>query len=155
MSELREYFVVLIAAAFVSTLGAALCHEKFKSAQQTLLGILLLFCILSPLPELIGDVRLKLEGVAAPDIPNVEDGAYYEAAELALCRGITLALADKFDLSEKSISVTLLSFNLESMSAERIHIILGEGARVVDHRALREYTEENFGGRCSVEIKFG
>jgi len=151
LNELKGYFLVILSSCLVSVIASSACHEKMRKATESVLGICLLFALVAPLPQLIGGLYDLSEDFPGTS-PLPEGEIYKETAEEAMCRGIALAVAEEFDCSSEGVSVKLYGFSLSDMSAQRISIILSADARFLSPFAVREYIEENFSGRCTVEI---
>lgn len=144
---------VAIAALAVS-LALHITHEQMRSATRVALGLVLILAVAAPVADLVGglsDIDLK--------IPNLSEGeensAYEEVAESAFADGICKAIEDEFGISSGFIEVGFDGFDFEKLEAERIYVTLTGRGALGDPRAVREYVENNFGGKCVVEIEIG
>ena len=112
-----------------------------SSDSEQLLGLL------SALPEL----------PSLPDFPSEEDGSpLYEArAEEAFCEGVRAAVCEKFSLEESEVSVRTEGFDVASMRAQRICILLKGKGTLSDTFSIASFVEAEGLGECEVEIEFG
>ncbi len=80
---------------------------------------------------------------------------YISVAEDAFCEGIKRLVTEKYGLSGESVFVLAEGFDFESMSADRIRIILSGAAALADYKGIEKYINDFEMGRCSVEIEIG
>lgn len=146
-----EYVFCLICVGVIGAVAAMLAHEGTKSTLRLALGVLTLAVAVIPIGALTAD--MLEEGINLPEPPDYSDsGGYLEVAEEAFCRGVSLAIAERFGTDEEHLYVSCRGFSLQNMTAESIYVRISN-APSVDYRAVKEYVRENFtkGGECRVE----
>ena len=151
MSEIEGYFLIILSTSLVSVLAGGICHGKMKRATETVLGISVLIAILSPLPTVVRQISEDASDMLGSSAAG-EDLLYEDTAREALCQGIARAVAEKFNCSEEAVSVAVSGFSFPEMTFEWAHIKLSEEGRLLSPPAVREFIENSFSGRCTVEI---
>ena len=115
------------------------------------LGVMLLSVIIAALPDGVSfdfDIGEILPG-------DADEGEYYYVAEEALCLGVRRAICSEFGLSESDVSVRLIDFDFERLSADTVAVTLGGAAALGDYRAISRFVEEMQIGRCSIDVQIG
>ena len=141
---------VLAAVAFSSF---AMYDSERARASRTAMGIILLAALAVPFINTVRDAT----GILTENLPTYEgeeDNMSATVAKEAYLRGIRLAVADEFSLSEEDIRVECSGFSFEKMRAERVHITLFGRAVLADIKAIGEYAEKSGFGECEVSISF-
>ena len=64
-------------------------------------------------------------------------------------------MAEKFSLDRENIRVRLYGFDKDSLTADRIRVILSGGAALADYKAVEKYVDGLGVGDCDVEIELG
>lgn len=145
---------VFVICIFTGALGLV-SHGALRDAERMALGIITLYVIIAPVADGVKDFDAEaffdsLSGGSA----NIESG-YAETAEEAFAEGIALAVADEFSLSRDNIRVRLRGFDFETMTCEKIGVILSGSAAVSDYKAIERYINKMEIGVCEVEIEIG
>lgn len=124
-------------------------------AESTVLAIICLFILLSPIVRAVGS--LDAENIFDKiEIPDTEGESGYERIiEEAFADGICSAVADRFILNKESISVRLQNFDSKNMRADKIRVILSGRAALADSIAIEKYLNSLSLGECRVEIEIG
>ena len=151
---MKEY---LISVVMITSLVALASHFLSGSAEgygRLALGIVLLYAVLSPLVSLLSALPSL---PSLPDSPQEDtDAPLYEVyAQEGFCRGIAVAVGEKFSVPEALISVRAEGFDVQKMRAEKIHILLRGEAIFADGFSIESYVEGEGLGDCEVEIEIG
>ncbi len=147
-----DFIYILSVLAAVAFSSFTMYGSEDNRAAKFALGAILLAALSAP-------VMGAVKNLAEFEIPEYGESDYSselteDVAKEAYCRGIRLALKDKFSLDYDAVEVDCIGFDLESMTAERINIILSDSASYSDSRGIRLYISENF-GECEVSFDFG
>ena len=148
---MKEYILAIIAFCLVS--GVLSAVSSGDVVERIAVGIITLFVIVSPIKEIVSEININSLG--QPGYPSLELEGYEGVIEDAFADGIGRAVADKFDLDYEQISVSLIGFDAEKMSAEKIHIILSGMAALASPLPIERYVNEMNVGVCKVEIQIG
>lgn len=146
---MKAYVIgVFLIATIVSMLR--LIGYRAGVSERLALGIICVYIVLSPIKNISAESFDDLF-----DIPEIEteDGAG-QILEDALATGIARSVSDEFSLKMENISVRLFGFDKESMTAEKIEIILSGSAAMADYRLIESFVNEMNIGECRVEISF-
>lgn len=124
-------------------------------AESTVLAIICLFTLLSPIAGAVGslDADNIFDKIEIPDT-DIESG-YDRIIEEAFADGICSAVADRFILNKENISVRLKNFDSKNMRADMIRVILSGRAALADSIAIEKYLNSLSLGECKVEIEIG
>lgn len=151
---MKGYLLSVFAICVVAALLGFLSHGRLRSTEKIVIGIIMLYVLLSPLSTAIKN--LDPNDIFSFDIPSSENmGNASAVAEEAFGRGIAVAVAEEFSLEVSNIRVKTDGFDFEKMSAERIKVTLSGKAAAADHRAIESYLNKQNLGRCEVEIEIG
>lgn len=130
-------------SSFVSYSGEESRFGRFA------LGIILLAALALPIFSSLKNISVAdfdfESEMGSPDIRG-------QVAEESYCRGIALAVADKFSLSCDDICVSCENFCIDNVSAERICVTLGGSAIYSDRHAIAAYVEKI--SKCEVSVGF-
>ena len=151
---MTEYFTGVVLVVLAGSVGTYLCHERMKGVTKIACQLVLLLAVSAPIGGLISNIAGG--GIRLPDFSVGDDvGAYEEIARDAFADGVSLAIQSEYGLSEEEVYVGCDGFDFETMKAERIYVtLMGRGA-LSDHKAIKKYVEQSFGGVCVVEIELG
>ena len=149
MTDLYTYllsvFAVIAFASFSSYGG------EDRGASRMALGIILISALSTPFVSFIKNISF--------DDLNFEYGEYIENESLAqdtardaYLRALRLAVAEEFSISEEKLCVSCEGFELESMTAEHIDVILLADAVFADRIGIKNYVEGIC--KCDVEVEF-
>ena len=145
---------VAIAALAVS-LALHLAHEEMRGVTRIALGLLVILTVAAPVADLARELS---EGdLSFGELPSVEEGdpAYADVARRAFEEGVGRAVADELGISADDVEVGCDGFDFSGIRAERIYVTLSGRGAFGDSRAVKDFVESSFGGRCVVEIEIG
>ncbi len=151
---MTAYLISATVLGLISGVALHLSHRELLPAVRCAAGILLLSFVILPIGSMISAV-LDFE---LPDISYGENsvGGVAVTGEEAFCDGIALALSERFGAKRENFSVSCRGFKLESLSADKVHIVASGGAALLDYRMIENYIEESLEVReCECEIKIG
>jgi hypothetical protein len=146
----------LLSAVFSASVTAGVAWQLFHTRSrgkvgQAALGVMLLSVVISALTR---EVSLDFDiGEILPD--DADEGEYYYVAEEALCLGVSRAVCSEFGFSESDVSVRLINFDFEALSADTVAVTLSGAAALGDYRAVSRFVEEMQIGRCSIDVQIG
>ena len=152
---MKEYMISVFAICVAVGLFGFLSHGRLRSAERVTMGIIVLWVIISPLSSAVKNIDFDDLGFSdVGQLPEL-NGGYSAVAEEAFGRGIILLVADEFSLDPSDMRVKITGFDPETMSAEKIRLILGGGAAMADYRAVESFLNKQNLGKCEVEIEIG
>jgi hypothetical protein len=150
---MKEYALSVFSVCLAVGVASLLSIGGDKGYRIASSAVIIWVC-LSPLPSVIGNLDNGV--LIPPGLDSPEGGEELSGiAENALADGICRAVCDKFLLKEGSVRVRLLDFDMNSMSAREIRLILTGGSAAADHRAIEKYVNSLNIGKCEVEIEIG
>ena len=154
---MKEYLLSVVAVSVIGGFLSMLAYGNYSKVIKGAVGVVLALVILTPffsLSDILKDI--------SNDIPMYEsypyENGYYKASEEAFGAGIQEAVAYRFGLMESDIAIRVADFDMESMRAGEIYLVLSGSSVAADLVGIKGYVKENFvddGGRCEVEIKIG
>ena len=147
---MREYAALLVGMSLAFAVISSVSYKLTDKAVKLGIGIIFLVAVASPLFSLVKDFPLP-----EAEIEDFDSNIYSEYAEAALCKGITEEIKSRFSLKDGELAVYLVGFSAESMSAEKIKIILSSDAFGKDITAIRRFVEGCGFGECEVIYGFG
>lgn len=149
---MSEYALTLTGVCMLSSaVGILLSESGFEKCAEAVMGIILLYAILSPIPALVREVDYDFEGY-----PQIEyNDAFADTLESGTAEGIRLALCEKFDLRSDEVEVATEIAGADPLSFEKITVVLKGAAALSDYRRIREFVENMELGRCEVRIEYG
>lgn len=155
---MAEYLVAITAVSvFLGILGYLAYPSGSERSVKLALALLLIYAVLLPLVSLVRGIAEN----GMPDNTEFPDGSiseeygeeYIEVAKNAFKSGICKLLFTKYGIKESDAAVYVYNFDFESMSAERIKIVLSGSAKFKDYRAIESYVTGSGLGECEVEIE--
>ena len=150
----------LVSVAAVSVLCGACTLISYKGSEdkgaKIAFSILLLYISATPVVSFVTNVFDINYSDLIPDSSDVsiEDSALYEVAQSAFCDGIERLVCDKFSIDNDCVSVYAREFDIESMSAKKIIVILTGRAVTADARGIAAAVKDAGLGECEVELDF-
>lgn len=149
---MKKYAIAVFAVSILGGILDMLSSGALKSAEKLAIGMITLYVVLSPLTSL-GNLGEKdfVNIFEAPDIEH--DKIYVDRAEEAFCLGISRAVAKKFNIDTSQVRVSTRNFDFENMRAEKIFVVLSDGAITSDYRAIESYINDMKIGVCECEIE--
>lgn len=151
---MSEYAIGVFVICLVGGVCLTLVHGSGR-AEGIALGVIILWVILSPIGE-------SLSHFDPDSLSDLVIGGEYEGdenidlvIEEAFADGIVGAVAEKFSIDKEDIRVRLYGFDRDSLTAEKIRIILSGRAALADYKAVEKYIDEMNIGECEVEIEIG
>ena len=151
---MSEYFISVFAICACLGILGLISYDEKNTAERFAFGIILLYVVLSPIADVIGEIDAEDFSIEKYEASFNESG-YSEVGEAALCEGIGKAIADEFSLREEDVSVFLRGFDFNEMRCESVEILLSGGAALSDSRAVKSFVEKMGVGKCEVEIEIG
>ena len=153
---MKAYLIsVVLISAMVSLASHFLGGTEAARYGRLGLSVVLLWAVIAPLSELCR----ALPEIPDFSIPSVEEGEgaplYAVRAEAAFCDGIAAAIAEKFSLQKAQITVISEGFDVLSMRALRVRVLLKKEAVFADSFAIASFVEGEGLGECEVEIEIG
>ena len=153
--SLSEYFVnvVLISAlaAFAELISYGGGEER---GHKIAVSVILLYSLISPLvplAESLGNFDME-ELVGGAE--ELSGGAYLEVGEEAFREGILRSITEKWDLEKEKTVVSIIGFDFESMTCERVIVKLLSRGVLVDFHEIEAYIEAAGIGECEVKYAF-
>ena len=151
---MKAYLVSVLLIAALSALASHFFADTEASRYARLaVSTVLLWAVLSPL------VSLPEELPALPPLPAPDAGEepplYEQYAEEGYCTGVAAAVCEKFGLAADALSVRCEGFELQTMRAERVFILLKGSGIFADSYAIAAFVEAEGLGECEVEIEIG
>ena len=143
---------VYCVAALLGILSQLSFDKSGKRGERAVFAVLLLYTVLTPVGELVGE-DLSFDF----DIPSLDEGdlEYEQAARRAFEAGVVRLIADKYSLPEESVRVMVEELDVKTMRAGKIRVILSGRAAFADYRGIEEYINRLDMGVCEVEIEIG
>ena len=152
---LREYFISTVGVALAISLALGITHPRLKKATAFSFGALMICAVLLPLVDLFGnfDIDKTLNGIF--DDFNYE--ASDSAIELAFEDAIAQKIADDYGVPKECVLVRADGFDIGSLSAESIFVILSGEAVFLDYKRIAAEVALDFtrGGECEVSVNIG
>ena len=150
---MKEYLISVVLITALVALASHFLPDAAVGYGRLALGIVLLYAVLSPLAALLSSFPALPD---LPELPQQENAPLYEQyAQEGFCRGIASAVGEKFSVAEARISVRAEGFDVQSMRAEKIWILLRGEAVFADGPAIKAFVEGEGLGECEVEIEIG
>jgi hypothetical protein len=146
-------------SVFIATLSYLSYPSASERAIKLALGIILVYSVFMPVFGFVANfdksnVSDYFEGIYSDGDVDGEH-IYAETAEEAFKQGIAKLVCNKYYIEEENIKVVLVSFDFESMHAEKIKIILSGKDSFADWRRIEEYVTGCGLGDCEVNLNFG
>lgn len=142
------FLICLTVGVFLS-----LCYGRGRG-ESLALGIILLSVIITPIADGLIDFDGEIPGkIEIPD--GIGQEGIDSVIEEAFADGICSAVEEKFSLDRENIRVRLYGFDKDSLTADRIRVILSGGAALADYKAVEKYIDGLGVGDCEVEIELG
>ena len=152
---MSAYFISVFGiCATVGILGLLSYNEK-NGAEKGALGIILLYVVLSPIANELGELTANGFDVESLIGSIDSDSGYSEITEEALCNGISLAIASEFSVSEEDVLVRIFNFDFEGMRGDTVRVLLSGRAALSDNKAIKKFVDEMGVGECEIEIRLG
>ena len=153
-----EYFAALLAVSVLSALGSYMAYNPSDKTTRCAIALIVLYTatvyavgiadtLCDTDPEAVlgeGDIDYELS-----------DTEYANTAREAFALGVKRAVAEKFGLLEKEISVSVDGFDARNMTAQRINVLLSGSAAYADWRAVEEFVRSSGLGECRAEVYLG
>ena len=147
------YFISIFAICSALGLLGLLSYDRQNRAERAVMGVILLYVVLSPLAEVWRGIS---EEGFAPDgdlLPEVDSEEYDEMYGRAVADGILRAVADKFSLSEDDVTVKVYGYVPAEGRCAEIRILLSGRAALADNKSVKKYVESLEMGDCKIEIE--
>lgn len=123
-----------------------------STAERAAISIVILSCTVCPLADAVRNTEIRL-----PNIQTYpEDLRYNETLGEALADGIAAALCEKFGIEDENIRVAVRGFEPESVTVERVTVILRGKALLTRVEDVKRYVKEIMSTEediCVVEIE--
>lgn len=152
---MREYGMMIFGvAAVISVCGFAAYKGGKDIAVRFALAVLLVYTVITPITRLISGES----GAPSFDYefdPDGYDADYIDVARDAFCLGIENAVCAEFSLESGDVRTSVVGFDFETMSAERIRVTLSGAAVFADYKGIENYVNSLGVGRCDAEIEIG
>ena len=152
---MKEYALTVFSICLISAVLTKVSFGGKDDVSKIAVSVITLYVIISPLVSGIGNI--KSEDIISPEwsYSSPTNGDYIKVSEEAFAKGVARAIEDRFSLKRESVSVRLFGFDFESMSAQKIKIILSGLSATADYRAVLAYAESMDIGECEVDIEIG
>ena len=148
---MSEYLVSLTVMGALISLSLALAYRD-DGALKVALTVLLLYVFTVPLIGAVRDLDLNIPTL---DYGYSEyEGQLEDVSCAAYENGIRAYIADKYNLDLADISVKADGYDVATVTAKRVSVILSGGARLADYRAIEEGLKKNGFDSCEVKIAF-
>ncbi len=152
---MKAYLVsVVLICALVSLASHFLSATDSARYGRLALAVVLLWAVISPLLDLLSTVP----ELSLPADPPTEEGdvpLYAARAEAAFCEGTRAAICEKFSLAKEDVSVRTEGFDLQTVRAKRICVLLKGKGILADSFAIAAFVEAEGLGDCEVEMEIG
>ena len=152
-----EYLIgIVFICAAISFISTFFDMQKNNGIFRFAVSVLLIYTIVTPFFKLGSDAFSSIEDILGDfdgSQPPPSDTGYIEYTEDALKDGILNSVSDRFGISKENISVLTFGFDFQSMTFERIHIILKNSAVTADSYAIENYVNGFEIGKCEVYIE--
>ena len=130
--------------------------SKAKEAARICSAVILVHALLSPVLSFAASLS---EGLPSFDLQPPTDipfeDTYEKTAEDAFKEGICKLLCANYGLKPENVSVFTEGFEVSTMKAQRIIILLRGEAALCDHRGMEAYLDSLSIGACEVRIRIG
>ncbi|MBQ7363029.1 MAG: hypothetical protein IJW48_05810 [Clostridia bacterium] len=151
---MKEYLISGITLSLITAIATHLSHRELLPPVKMAAGAVLLSFVLVPL----GGIFTALSELELPSFSfgDAVSGSVGEVGEEAFSEGVAKALAQRFGASEENFVVRCEGFDLETLSADKIVVVMSGSAALLDYRAIENYIEENLEVReCECKIEIG
>lgn len=154
---MNEYLISLICVCAVVAVATFIAYNPTDRTLGVALAVILSCTSVGPIIRVVlelgeEDIPLLLDGIQDTDIPLC-DTEYAECAEDAFCLGIRRAVCEGHSLASSDVSVSAVDFDVGTMRAKKIKIVLSGDAVTADSRAIEEELEEGGLGECEVILE--
>lgn len=152
---LREYFIAVFGLALILAILISVSHPRLMLMTRFAAGALLIYGVMLPLVDIIGDfdVDSVLEGI----VDNIDYEVGDSAIELAFETGVAEYIAKKYGVGEECVSVSADGFDISTLTADRIYVTLSGKGLLLDYKMIESEVKKEFtqGGECEVSFGFG
>lgn len=153
---MNEYLISLISVSAVVAVATVVAYDPRDKAFGVALAIILAFTSVAPILRAVlelgeEDIPLVLDE-PFEDIP-LADTEYARCAEEAFCLGILKMVCEEHSLKSADVGVYAFGFDVESMRASKIKIVLSGAAVTADARAIELSVERGGLGECEVILE--
>ena len=150
---MTEYLTAIATVMAVTVvLGGVAYKGRRDISMKVAFSVLITYTVLMPIAG--GDsFDVKLPEIEID--PSIAVDEYRRVCEDAFCDGIGRMISEKYGLVREDILVRAEGFDFESMSAERVVVILCGRAAMADRYSIEKYVSDEGLGRCEVEIRLG
>lgn len=151
--SLSEYFLTVVGVSALVAVFELFSYSGGEDAGERLAVSAIMICLIAapviPLAESLHE--LDFSEIFEGGGEAFEDGAYIEVGEEAFKEGVAKLLKEKWGLDGDESVVTVVGFDFDTMSAERIIITLLSKGASVDFHEIEAYIEEAGLGMCEVK----
>ncbi|MBQ8302715.1 MAG: hypothetical protein IJX97_04100 [Clostridia bacterium] len=152
MSGLSDYAVSIVAIVGAAALAAFVSYKsELSPAVKGATALIIAATVAIPIGELISSLTLSPPSIE--DFVGEESYEYEAVGREAFEKGVALLIAERYGLDEGGVRVRCAGFDFESMTAERIEVILSGKAIGGDFSAIESYISSLGIGECNVEIE--
>ena len=148
---LENYVIEIVKLLIFFGVSFNFVHPRQAKAAKLSVGIAVLCAVMLPLVGVIADNGLKIPEIVFTEYKEIENENYVKIAfEEALQESVSTIC----DIDKNDVKVFVEKVDMESMKAEKIHIVLSGKGLYSDYRSLAEKIEKEFtnGGKCEVEF---
>lgn len=150
---MSTYLVGLVAVSALIGVSSYVSYDQRWNRTLRFTSSLVLLCaVIAPFISFLRDAEFSLSEIEKETEIRIEDSELSEGAEKAFCDGVRRYICESFSLSEGEVEVKSYGFDLVTVKAEKIKVILYGSAVFSDSRAIAERVESAGLGECEVNI---
>lgn len=150
-----EYLLSVVAVSMLSALMMFITYGNgCERAVRAGVSVILIYSVSMPIIGFVCEFDVSDISFSAEYEQTETEGRYIEVAEEAFCDGIVKMIAEKFDLKEENIKVSVKDFDFKNMRAGHICVALCGAAAMADTRSVAALICESGLGDCEVNIGF-
>lgn len=153
---MREYFVSVGAVSVICAVATLIGYRNGDKGAKIALSVLLLYTLATPVISFVEsgfDFSID-NSESLPPETSIEDTVYYDVAKDAFADGVVSYVCNEFSLDRSFVSAYVYGFDIKSMRAEKIKLILTGRAVYADARAIVSAVRKAGLGECEVELEF-
>ena len=151
---MEEYLASVFAVSAVAVILGILSYRKGDGINKFAFSVLVMYVTLTPISAVVEELRAVGENITVT-LPEIGEGEYGESLREAFCLGVAEYICSELSLDEREVSVSVVDFNIEKMTAALIKVTLCGRAAFADKIRIENLVADAGLGKCEVQIEIG
>ena len=152
--KMEEYITSIFAVSAVTAILGLIAYRGGDTVTKFAFSVLVMYVSLVPISGIIDDIKNGNADFSV-SLPDYGVGEYSESVSEAFCLGVSRYICSEFSLDESDVSVSVLDFDMEKMTAALVKVTLSGRAVFADKIKIEELVYDAGLGKCEVQIEIG